>query len=351
MFDLLVTGTAALLYYSGMVSLGLWLAQRRARKLIILCYHHADGKNLRRHLLYLKRHYRIVPLEAALAELYNPGYVGTRQSDRRLPLVITFDDGYYDNYTHAFEFARTLNIPITIFLVPTYIGSTKYFWWQEGNHLSTHTLLQQVTLEGRCYNLDNMAGRKAVAQAIDHYVFHAPSVTAREAYLVTARRALSVQEQEHALAGKNSSSLTWEHIQAMERSGWVSFGGHTMNHPVLACLNDPVEVEYEISACHTVLEQHLGHPVHAFAYPIGKLEHIGKLGPMNVQTAGFDWAVTTLEGFNTACTSPYLLRRFVLDGQQSWLLLAAKTSGAWKFLTSPYQLFVSLFRNFSGNHA
>ncbi len=337
MFDLFVTGIAAILYYSGLVRLSRWLTRRRSQKLIILCYHHADGKKIRQHLLYLKRHYRLMHLDPALAELYNPKHSETRQSDRRLPLVVTFDDGYYDSYTHAFELARTLDIPITIFLVPGYIDSVKCFWWNEGRHLARHTQLQHVTFEGQSYNLSTVVERKAVAQVIDHYVFHASSVSTREAYLDAARSVLMADEQEDTFADKSSISLSWEQIRIMEKSSLVSFGGHTMNHPILAYLNDPAEAEYEVNACRTVLEQHLSHPVRTFAYPVGQLEHIGKSGPFIVQKAGFEWAVTTLEGFNTSNTSPYLLRRFVLDKRQSWLVVAAKTSGAWAFFTSPYQ--------------
>jgi hypothetical protein len=46
-----------------------------------------------------------------------------------------------------------------------------------------------------------------------------------------------------------------------------------------------------------------------------------------VRTAGYDWAVTTVYGFNTAQTDPYLLRRIEVDVDQHWLVLAAKASG------------------------
>ncbi|MBA2678728.1 MAG: polysaccharide deacetylase family protein [Ktedonobacteraceae bacterium] len=344
MFDLLVTGVAAVLYYSGLVGLGRWLTRRRSPKLLILCYHRADGKQMRQHLLYLKRHYRLMHLEPALRELYNPEHESMYQSDRRLPLVITFDDGYQDSYSSAFELARTLHIPLTIFLVPGYIDSTNSFWWHEGSRLSTQTQMHQVTLEGHSYILDTIAGRKAVAQAIDHVVFHAPSVRSREAYLASARNALGIPEVEASSSDTSCTSLSWEQIQMMEKSGWISFGGHTMNHPVLAYLSDPTEAEYEVNRCRTVLEQHLDHSIRLFAYPVGQLEHIGRSGPLIVQKAGFAWAVTTIEGFNMPDTSPYLLHRFVLDKRQSWLLVAAKTSGAWTFITHPYRLLLKVCR-------
>src|SRR6266536_3039181 len=92
---------AACLYYSGLVKLALWWMQRSGPHLIILNYHRAAGGNLRRQLLYLRRHYRIMHLEDALEEYYLTRKEKKQRGDRRIPLVLTFDDGYHDNYTHG----------------------------------------------------------------------------------------------------------------------------------------------------------------------------------------------------------------------------------------------------------
>src|SRR5436189_4740683 len=108
---------AACFNYSGLVRLAHWWTQYRQQCLIVLNYHQATGGDLRRHLLYLRRHYRMLHLEEALEELYTPKET-KHVPERRTPLVLAFDDGYSDNYTHAFALARELQVPITIFLVP-----------------------------------------------------------------------------------------------------------------------------------------------------------------------------------------------------------------------------------------
>src|SRR5947207_2136406 len=102
----------AVCYYIGLVKLALWWRRRFRRRVIILNYHRA-GDNLRRHLLYLRRHYRILHLEEALEELYTPGKSEKHSCDRRTLLVLTFDDGCRDNYTHAFPLACELQVPLT----------------------------------------------------------------------------------------------------------------------------------------------------------------------------------------------------------------------------------------------
>src|ERR1700753_3963918 len=142
---------AMIFYYCGITHLALRLKERFNRQLLILNYHNAGG-NLSLQLHYLKRHYRIMHLEAALEELYAPKPDQTRR-DRRLPLVLTFDDGYLDNYTEGFQLAQRYRIPMTIFIIPGYVDSGQYFWWLAAAQLVQQLQVEQITLDGQNYQL------------------------------------------------------------------------------------------------------------------------------------------------------------------------------------------------------
>ena len=51
---------------------------------------------------------------------------------RQLPAraaIITFDDGYYDNYTNAYPILKARNLRAIIFLATDFIGTCKPFFW------------------------------------------------------------------------------------------------------------------------------------------------------------------------------------------------------------------------------
>jgi peptidoglycan/xylan/chitin deacetylase (PgdA/CDA1 family) len=315
---------AACLYYSGLVKLALWCMRRSGQHLIILNYHRAIGGDLRRQLLYLRRHYRIMHLEDALEEFYLSHKEKKQRRDRRIPLALTFDDGYHDNYTHGFTLARELQVPFTIFLIPGYIESGEPFWWREGERLVRDAQVDVVAIEGHAYHLGQLEERRALAQIIDTRARHAQSVAERETFLADTRRALGIFS---SVGDEGALPLMWKQVREMEESGIVSFGAHTMHHPILGYLADPAEVQQEVGECRRVLEQQLGHPVRTFAYPVGKPEHIGEEGLQAVKEAGYRWALTTIEEVNNPQTDPYLLRRLPGDLAQHWLVMASELVG------------------------
>jgi len=347
---------AGLCYYSGLIKLVRYWTRCAGPRLIILNYHRAAGNTLRQHFLYLRRHYRILHLETALEELGNrkglplpagAGLAPALRADRRTLLAITFDDGYDDNYSHAFSVACELEVPITIFLVPGYIESGDHFWWLEGQRMVKYSQVREAMIERNVYHLDREEERQALIRLIEARLLNASSVAQREEWLSTVRQTLQVSEtvtDDERLA----LPLTWEKVQEMGKSNWISFGAHTMHHPVLAYLADPAELRFEVTQCRAVLEQRLGLAIRTFAYPLGKREQIGDTVQAAVRQAGYQWAVTTLPGMNTARTDPYLLRRRNVGVNQHWLTVAAETAGVWGFFSLLSRRLFTLMRRRSG---
>jgi peptidoglycan/xylan/chitin deacetylase (PgdA/CDA1 family) len=317
-------------YYTGVVDFMFWLQRQcSVQPLTILCYHEAVGENLRRQLLFLKRHYRLMHLEDALEELYaapSSSKSLAKQCDKRPPMVITFDDGYLNNYTYAFRLARELQIPYTLFLIPDYVERGTYFWWLADDYLADHAQVEKVVVEGQVYHLDRPAERKALAKIIDRRTRHVATVAERESFLAEIQQALETPLPDRQSAGMSDDTLpvNWEEVLEMDRSGWVSIGAHTMHHPLLTYLTDPEELRREVQECREVLEQRLGHPVRTFCYPAGKF---GEQSVQAVKAAGYTWAVTTIDEVNTPAIDPFLLRRKPGVVETHWLIQAAELAG------------------------
>jgi peptidoglycan/xylan/chitin deacetylase (PgdA/CDA1 family) len=74
---------------------------------------------------HLKRRVSLVTLEEALA--FIDGTI--KEKTRRCRVLITFDDGYLDNYEIAYPILRSHGAQGVFFLVTSMVGSCQVPWW------------------------------------------------------------------------------------------------------------------------------------------------------------------------------------------------------------------------------
>jgi peptidoglycan/xylan/chitin deacetylase (PgdA/CDA1 family) len=65
----------------------------------------------------------------SLDQLYQASYKGGALPSK--PFVITFDDGYVDNYTNAFPIVTKHGFTATVFMVTSYINGQGFMSWQQ----------------------------------------------------------------------------------------------------------------------------------------------------------------------------------------------------------------------------
>ncbi len=103
--------------------------------------------------------------------------------------------------------------------------------------------------------------------------------------------------------------MTWEDIQRLEEQ--IEFGGHGAHHLDLTLIPGP-EAEKEIEECAKALQSR-GCALHAFSYPYGSVPPGTLVAAL--QDCGFQYAVTTEEGFNTIDTDLFHLKRVLIEAR------------------------------------
>jgi peptidoglycan/xylan/chitin deacetylase (PgdA/CDA1 family) len=127
----------------------------------ILMYHHiaagAPGDslsvspdNFEKQMRYLDENgYSVLTLEELAA------FLDRNKLRPRHTVAITFDDGYEDNYIHAFKILRKYNFPAAVFVSPDLVGKKGYLNWRQikemsengiaiGSHTLTHAYLPSL---------------------------------------------------------------------------------------------------------------------------------------------------------------------------------------------------------------
>lgn len=121
--------------------------------------------------------------------------------------------------------------------------------------------------------------------------------------------------------------LSPEQIHAMQASGDVEFGAHTVNHINLKN-TERAQALHEIVASKTAVEKLTGAPCLSFAYPFGRYlpEHVDM-----VREAGFRTAVTVRKDIAAIDAAPLEIPRISVNGKASAFQFAiALRTGRYK---------------------
>ena len=303
---------AVLLYYSGIIAL---YDHFRSKGVLILCFHRVgeEGRNscemsmppgfLDRQLSLLAARRPIIPLSEALEQL------GKGDDAAKPATVITFDDGYADNYSRALPVLRDHKAPASFFLTASLIGSGKNLWYDRirGIVLSAASSLPdriRIRAGRRILAGDGSSGPQGMTDTLVEDCMGL-DLRFRESAIAHLAEKLGVEE---SFLGEDRL-LTWEEARALAGEGG-EIGSHGCSHTTLSAAEDEEE---ELVESKRILEEGLGDEIRFFAYPNGKAGDFRPSSAEALRKAGYRCGLTTIEGENLPGCDPYTLKRKCLD--------------------------------------
>ena len=187
-----------------------------------------------------------------------------RRRGRRVAL--TFDDGYRDNYELAYPVLRSHGLPATFFLATGFLDRPRVAWWDEISWIVRSSPREAINADGWLAAPLRFGGdeRDAAARTLLERYWRLPEAQTGP-YLDWLAREAGTGRADPAAAA--STWMTWEMVREM-RAGGMAFGGHTVNHPLLARCTAEVQAR-EIGGSLARLREQLGEPASLFAYPVG----------------------------------------------------------------------------------
>ncbi|RKY17929.1 MAG: hypothetical protein DRQ55_14595 [Planctomycetota bacterium] len=176
--------------------------------------------------------------------------------------MITFDDGYRDNYAAAFPILRSEGVPAVFFLPTSYIGSTRVPWWDEVAMMVRQAKQAQLEIEPWCERLPiGPPHGEAIRQVLAAF---------KRSELPIELKLQQLRDATGCSLGERDGAelfMNWDEVRELSAAG-MDIGSHTHTHRILAHL-DLTEQEQELRMSKAILEGQLGTPVDTLAYPVG----------------------------------------------------------------------------------
>jgi peptidoglycan/xylan/chitin deacetylase (PgdA/CDA1 family) len=208
--------------------------------------------------------------------------------------LITFDDGYRDNYETAFPILKAEGVPATFFITTGFVDAPRLPWWDEIAWMVRTSRQIQVELPGWVPSpilFDEPDREGAVRTLLRAY--KAMPAESTDLYLDAIAEATR-----SGRCGKDAGTglwMNWDMLREMRAAG-MTVAGHSATHTILA--RAPRERQRdEIFGCATRLAQELGEPMRYFSYPVGGPNSFDSVTQDYLREAGVRYAFSYYGGF------------------------------------------------------
>ncbi len=257
---------------------------------------------------FLRKHFHILSLSEFSSIVLNGDPFAKRS------VLITFDDGWKDNYTHAFPVVKQFNIPMVLFLTAGFIDQKREFWQtrlikvvHELCNEAAHDEIDEVLLRDVPHKDDLLSILKSVdeekrEERLSDLLSKLKEHTSDEieGFIAQLSSVLGIPLDDR---NEESDFLSWREVLEMQQQG-VELGSHTVNHEILT-RNKPIAQD-EIQSSKSIIEKNIGRQVRSFSYPNGDYDQA--IMEM-VKDAGYETAFTTRNGSVTAARDRFAVPR------------------------------------------
>jgi peptidoglycan/xylan/chitin deacetylase (PgdA/CDA1 family) len=259
-------------------------------------------KVFEKQLKFIKRYYKVITLKE-LNQCVNNNRLAWNS------LIITFDDGYEDNFRNAYKTLSKMNLPATFFIAVDKIGNKMVnpYWWDRLYYYLKE--IQKKDGEGL-----NEEVNTDFSDMIVKFKNNPSDLFARMNKEETGNieRLLDRIEEKYQISNdklvQENTMLNWEQISEMSQN--CDFGSHSCSHRNLLKLGDDQKY-HEIVGSKVMIEKFMNKKIQVFSCPTGHMdEEIEKF----LKKGGYEFALTTKPGINRVNGRYHLKRINVWEG-------------------------------------
>lgn len=308
-------------YYTGLYHL--WRYLNRERITILMLHGVSDGngdgrwrplwprmtaRRFDETLAWFRRFYTFLSVEDAI------DIVAGKRPPVRHGLVITFDDGYRNNFREAWPILQKHGAPASFYIATGYVETGRSFWIDRLDYALQAAPDSARLLTSGSFSFDLRGlDRDGLADAYRRLRLAVKQQTSSDEEMLSVFDQFSTQLE--SAAGSTISDIldddayvsvaTWKEMRAAAADG-ATIGSHSVDHARMDKI-DRQQVAPQLCDSRSMIEDRIGKQCDVFCYPNGGVDDFVASA---VETAGYRGALSTAQGLNSAGDSVYRLKRF-----------------------------------------
>ena len=183
--------------------------------------------------------------------------------------LITFDDGYEDNYTYAYPILKQLGIPFIIYISVNLINNHQPIW-------NYPLIIERIVRSndklqlgnGQRYVCSSESEKNVTFIQLKSLLFSLPYKQLKDRFIELFGDYLTDDVF-------SNNTLTWEQLQKLSNDPLCTIGSHTMSHCRLV-MKDEDLLMHELQDSRRILSEKLGVEINHLSYPYGWITDVSE---------------------------------------------------------------------------
>ncbi len=207
--------------------------------------------------------------------------------------VFTLDDGYLDNFEHAWPIFQRYDCPFTIFIATDITDGSSELWWlileraiADSQKISTEVAGETISGETR-----TAAQKTQAYEKLYKLVRWGLEEAEQRKWIRQFADAQGIDVNAHCRA----EAMTWDQVREINEDPLCTIGAHTVHHYSVGRLSEE-DAYLEMILSRGRIAEELGSAPQYFCYPYGDEISAGPREFALAERAGFEAAVTTRKG-------------------------------------------------------
>jgi peptidoglycan/xylan/chitin deacetylase (PgdA/CDA1 family) len=280
----------------------------------------ATPELFREQMAFVAKHFNVIDLTTLREYILHNCRLPSR------PLLITFDDGYADNYTNAFPILRDLGLPAVIFLITGRVDDPAPPWWDLCAYYFLHTLREraQIPFMGE-QDLSTPRQRDLICRTFGERLKRVPEIYKQRA-ISELPSILDVPPPD----AHESLFVSWDQVRELVANG-IACQPHTVTHPILSQI-EYAEMYRQLTESRARIEAETGQTATTFAYPNGMPGDYTGMTLRALREAGYSMAFTHRTGPMHLCEAqqhPMEIARIPIDHGDTFEMFVMKVMGTF----------------------
>jgi len=266
------------------------------------CVFSCNESSFSQYLRFFKKNFHVVSLDEVIQLTKNNTPITEKLA------LITFDDGYSDNYHLAYPLLKEQHLSAAFFITTSLIGSNSVPWWDE---IAWHVKQCegkkiQLSLWDKAIEIDKPVSNFDIRGVLQKIKASPKNVALQLEELRKISGAVIPENERHELF------MTWPQLQEMIKND-MNISAHSHTHQIFSVLSKQ-ELDFELSESKALIENKLSTHVTSLSYPVGGSKTYNTTMYKAIEANGYDIAFSFQPFVNKhLLENRFALGRFSID--------------------------------------